>query len=49
MSLEAHVRRSLPRKRRDRGRVVIHGADGDVLRIVEIHPSVDASAEGRRG
>lgn len=34
--LVAHVMKSLPRRRQDRGRIVMYGSTGDLVRIVEV-------------
>jgi hypothetical protein len=39
--LVAHVRKSLPRRRHDRGRIVMYGSTGDVVRIVEVGSETD--------
>lgn len=47
--LARHVRKSLLRRQGDRGRVVIYRATGEVLRIIEIPPSVPAAAKRGNG
>lgn len=39
--LVAHVKRSLPRRRQDRGRIVMYGSTGGVVRIVEVSTQAD--------
>jgi Mg-chelatase subunit ChlD len=42
--LAADVRKSLRRKREDRGRIVIYGPSGELLRIVEVNETADGDA-----
>lgn len=39
--LAADVRKSLRRERQERGRIVIYGPSGELLRIVEVHEAAD--------
>jgi hypothetical protein len=47
--LVAHVQTSLPRRRQDRGRIVMYGSAGDVVRIVEVSRQADPAGVYGKG